>query len=122
MWSAAAVLGLTTGVHLFAGTSDIMTPILNAEAIPTVVRGVALVVWHMVSWVLALSACAAIYLAKVQNTALLVFVAALQLGFAVIFLWLNLSMFSALFAMPQWTAFLLAGGLMLAGMFKAGRQ
>lgn len=122
MWSAAAVMGLTTGVHLLAGTSDIMTPILNAEVIDPVISGVALVVWHMVSLMLALSTIAIIYLARVQNHALLILVASLQLGFALIFLLYNLTLFSALFAMPQWTAFLLAALLMSASHFKVVRQ
>jgi hypothetical protein len=122
MWSAAAVMGLTTGVHLLAGTSDIMTPILNAEVIDPVISGVALVVWHMVSLMLALSTIAIIYLARVQNHALLILVASLQLGFALIFLWYNLTLFSALFAMPQWIAFLLAALLMSASHFKVVRQ
>jgi hypothetical protein len=75
-----------------------------------------------VSLMLVLSTIAIIYLARVQNHALLILVASLQLGFALIFLWYNLTLFSALFAMPQWTAFLLAALLMSASHFKVVRQ
>lgn len=122
MWAAAAVMGLTTAVHLFLGTGDIMTPILAAEAIHPVVRGVALVVWHMVTLILAMSTVAMVYLAKQNNQALGLFVMLLQFGFAAIFLWINVAMFGALFTMPQWTAFLLAGLFMLPSARQMGQQ
>ena len=122
MLGAAAVLALTTGVHLFVGTPEIIPPILSAVSIDSVVRGVALVVWHMVSLILMVSTGAMIYLAHVPNAALLICVATLQFGFALIFIWVNVSMFSALFAMPQWTAYLIAALLMSVSYFKSTRS
>jgi len=119
MLGAAALMGLTTAVHLFAGTKDIMTPIMETDLLHPVVRGVAMVVWHMVTLVLALSTLGIAYLSGSQNIALSSFVFALMLGFGLIFLVLNISMFGALFAMPQWTVFLLTATLMGVSVFKS---
>lgn len=118
MWGAAALMGFTTCVHLFAGTPDVMSPIMGAD-IDLVTKGTAMVVWHGVSLILLLSTFALAYLARRDNPALFAFAIAIQLGFAALFLFYNLSMFGALFALPQWTVFLLAPALMGAARLKA---
>ena len=116
MWGASALMGLTTGVHLFLGTGEIMTPILSSETLHPVVQSTTLVVWHMVTLVLAVSTVAMAYLAKQPNKALALFIMTLHFGFAAIFLYVTLTMFGALFTLPQWSAFLLDGLLMLASV------
>ena len=118
MWSAAALMGLTTCVHLFAGTGDIMTPIMNADIHP-IVKSTAMVVWHGVTLILALLTLAIAHLARRQNPALFGFAIAIQLGFAALFLFYNLSMFGGVFTLPQWTVFLLAPALMIFARTKA---
>lgn len=118
MLGAAGIMGLTTGVHLFARTRDIMTPIMDAGSLHPVIRSVALVVWHMVTLILALCTIALVYLARSENLALTYFILALQIGFALIFLAINIATFGALFTMPQWTAFAITAALMIASMIK----
>ena len=122
MSGAAALMGVTTGVHLLLGTGEIMTPILETESIHPVIKGTTLVVWHMITLILAMSTGAIFYLAKNANKALAVFVMALQFGFAAIFLSVTLTMFSALFTLPQWSAFFLTGALMCAALLKPIEQ
>ncbi|MGH1577942.1 hypothetical protein [Planktotalea sp.] len=117
--SAALLMGLTTGVHLFVGTQEIMPPILEAATIDPVVKGVALVVWHMITLILACSTVAIAYLARNRNKAMVVLQITLNAGFAVIFLVVNAVMFEALLTMPQWTAFSLITVLMMVSWAKA---
>lgn len=116
--SSAALMALTTGVHIFAGTPDIMHPILAAD-LDLVVQGTAVVVWHVISALLALMSLAMLYLARVSNAALSNFVLAVLLTFTGVFLAVTLLSLNSLFALPQWTVFALCAGLMGAARFKA---
>lgn len=116
---AAALMGLTSAVHIFAGTGEIMSPIVAADVLDPAIRAIAMVVWHMVSLVLVLSTLAIGYLAVRSNSALGSFVVASQFGFALIFLYYNITQFGALFVLPQWTVFVLCPVLMLVPRFKA---
>ncbi|WP_375267468.1 hypothetical protein [Planktotalea sp.] len=111
LWSAAALMGLTTGVHLFAGTPEIMGPILQADLHP-VIKATAMVVWHVATLLLALMTFGIAYLAKRRNAALSLFIILIQLSFVGLFLWYNITVFSGLFALPQWTVFLVVLALM----------
>ena len=111
LWSAAALMGLTTGAHLFAGTPEIMGPILQADLHP-VIKTTAMVVWHVATLLLALMTFGIAYLAKRRNAALSLFIILIQLSFAGLFLWYNITVFSGLFALPQWTVFLVVLALM----------
>lgn len=111
LWSATALMALTTGVHLFAGTPEIMEPIVAADLHP-VIKATAMVVWHVITLLLALMTFAIAYLARVRNPALSLFIIAIQLSFAGVFLWYNLTMFGGIFMLPQWTVFLLVPVLM----------
>lgn len=111
LWIAAALMALTKGVHLFAGTTEIMGPILASDLRP-VIRATAMVVWHAITLLLALMTFAIGYLAQFRNPALLIFVIVVQLSFAGVFLWYTLAMLGGLFILPQWTVFLLVPLLM----------
>ena len=113
MWGAAALMGLTTAVHIFLGTVDVMTPIMQADTLHPVVQATAMVVWHMISLILLLSTIAIASLVRRPKLALAWFIIASQFGFALIFLFYNITHFGALFVMPQWTVFLLCPIMML---------
>ena len=112
-------MGLTSAVHLFLGTGDIMTPIMITETLHPAIRATAMVVWHMVSLMLVLLTLAIAYLALKPNPPLFWFVIALQLGSAMVFLFFNISHFGSFFVMPQWTVFVLCPLLMLAPRLRA---
>lgn len=103
---AAALMLLTTGVHLFAGGPEIMGPILSSD-LPASVRAVAEVVWHGISLILFLMALGLAWLARVPNQPLLAFILAVQVGFAALFIGLGLLRLGNLSVMPQWGIFLL---------------
>jgi hypothetical protein len=111
IWSAAGLMGLTTVVHLFAGTPEIMSPILQANLRP-VIRAIAMVVWHVAKLLLALMTFGIAYFTKFRNAGLSLFIILIQLSFAGLFLWYNITLFSVLFALPQWTVFLIVPVLM----------
>ena len=117
MCTAAVLMGLTTGLHLFGGTSEIMNPILNADIHP-VIKGTSMVVWHAITAILALMAVGIFYLARHKNDALAYFIIAIQLAFAGLFIFYNASMLDALFAMPQWTIFLGIAAVMGVSLYK----
>lgn len=118
MWSAAALMGLTTCVHLFAGTPEIMSPIMSAGIHP-VVKATAMVVWHVVTLLLLLLTFAIAYLASHKNDALFTLTLAIQLSFAGLFLYYGLGTFGGVFTLPQWTVFLLVPVMMGFARFKA---
>lgn len=113
MWLASALMALTTAVHVLAGTPEIMGPIQNAD-LPPVAKSTAMVVWHMISLLLGVMTLALAYLARRPNAALALFILALQLSFAALFMFYTLSTFGALFALPQWTVFALVAVLIIA--------
>ena len=104
-------MGLMIGVHLFAGAPEIMGPILQANLHP-VIKATAMVVWHLATLFLALMTFGIANLTKSRNAALSLFIILIQLSFAGLFLWYNITLFSGLFALPQWTIFLIVPALM----------
>ena len=112
MLSAAVVMGVTSAVHIFLGTHEIVAPVMQIDTLHPVIRNVTLVVWHMVTLFLILSATAMFMLVRHANLGLSVFLIALHAGFAAIFLHVNITVFSAIFTLPQRTAFALVAALM----------
>jgi hypothetical protein len=113
MWSAAVLMALTTIAHLFGGTVQIMTPIIETQSLDPAIRSISMVVWHMVTLVLLLTTLAIGYIARTESPALKWFIIASQIGFALIFLFYNIKDFGAIFVMPQWVAFVLCPALMI---------
>lgn len=115
---AAFHIGLTAAIHLFAGTGDIVFPIMQVETLHPEIRAIAMVLWHMVSLILLLSTLAIGYFARNSNHALSWPIIASQFGFAFIFVFYNITHFAALFVMPQGTVFVLCPVLMILGHAK----
>ncbi|WP_270731905.1 hypothetical protein [Shimia sp. Alg240-R146] len=105
MVAATALLVLTNFVHLFLGGPEIHHVIQQSELAPSV-RGVAAVLWHAVTVILAVFAIACAYLATHRNPALAYVMVAVQVGFSALFVYYGLALLGTLWIMPQWTIFL----------------
>jgi len=114
VWMIAAALLLLglTGVHVFAGTPEIMHPIRRAN-LPKVVKAVADVVWHGVTAVLGGLALATFWLAFYPNPALLWTIIGIQLAFAALFVGYGLFYLRTIRHLPQWSAFVIIPALMI---------
>lgn len=115
IFAAGALMVLTTAVHVFVGGPEVMTPVFASALDPTV-RAVLHVVWHGVTVMLAFAAIALLWLSwHSDNTPLMVFVTAVQLGFAALFLAIGIGELGSVWLMPQWVVFLLVPALTLFG-------
>ena len=94
---AAGLCAFTFFVHVFAGQRRVVGP-LRAQVTDPFAAAVLVVVWHMVTWTLAVLAVALL----LQPTWL---VPALCGGFAVIFVAVSQRFFSAAIRLPQWILF-----------------
>lgn len=112
MWIATGVMGWTTAIHLFAGTPEILDPVLASDLDP-VVRSTSFVVWHGITILLGLMTGALGFLAMRRCDPLFYAVLAVQVSFALLFLATTLTKHSAALALPQWTIFTVLGLLML---------
>lgn len=112
MWLATGLMGLTTAIHLFGGTPEILDPVLAADLDP-IVQSTSFVVWHGITALLALMTVALGYLAARRCDPLFYAVLAVQLSFAALFFATTLLMHGAVFALPQWTIFFGLAVLML---------
>ncbi len=67
--AAATLMAATFFVHVFVGGPETDAPI-RASDLPEIARATAHVVWHMVSWMLAVIAAALFWLSRHDNRAL----------------------------------------------------
>mgnify|MGYP000165061992 CR=1 FL=1 len=115
---AAVVMAATTLIHIFVGGPEVYVP-LRQSAMDDLVVSVMSVVWHAISVLLAIMAVGLAWLWRNQNPAMAWFIAAIQIGFAVLFLcygWIDLG---TLWPMPQWIIFLVGPLLILCGLRRA---
>lgn len=114
--SAALLSLLTAGIHVLAGTPEIMAPLLAAP-LPPAVLGVADVMWHHITWLLiggaAASAAAACRPGWREPVAVLL--GGQFIIIAALFLVLGAVWFGSAWPMPQWVLFGLMAMLMLVG-------
>lgn len=114
--SASILMALTAAVHVFAGGPEIMGPVYDASLSPDL-RAVLHVVWHGITAFLACSALALLWLVRhPQERALAVFISAVQLLFAALFLGIGVIELGEVWTMPQWIAFLLIPAFTWLGM------
>ncbi len=102
---AAVLMSVTVVVHVVIGGREVMHPLRRSD-LPPLVRAVIDVVWHAVTVVLICLAAALFWLAWNENMALLVIVNAIQIGFAVLFIYYGATQLRSLWPMPQWIIFL----------------
>lgn len=123
VWIAAALAGLTAGVHVFIGTPEIQEPLLRSQ-LPREIALLLYACWHLVSVTLCLSS-AALALAARRPTnpsmiPLVRFVGASWTGFGLTFIVVALAMSGTDMALklPQWTLLLPVGILCAIGSLK----
>lgn len=119
--TAAVLMGLTVGLHIFGGGPEIHDPI-RASALPDVVRAIGSVLWHAVTWMLVLMAVALGWLSLRRNPALFVMVAAMQVGFAALFVFYGWTLLGTLWETPQWVIFSVIPAIMLFGLWQDKRS
>lgn len=112
MGLAAGLMALTTAIHVFMGGPEVSLPVQQSD-LPEVVRAVSIVVWHAITWILAVLALAIAYMAVRPNAGLFWMTVAIQAGFATLFVWYGLVQLGNLTEMPQWIIFSGVPALML---------
>ncbi len=119
---AGALALLGTGVHIFAGGPEIMTP-LYASNVPRMTIAVMDVIWWQVSAMLlgTTFACAIAAFRNEWRKPVAYLVGGHFVLIGVAFLGLGAQWFSSPWPMPQWVLFLGMAALMFAGMRRARR-
>ena len=112
--AAAILTAATFALHVWGGGPEFNQP-LQASALPAELRAMSGVLWHAVSVELAVFAVALLWLARTPNLPMSVTLAAIQLGFAGLFLWYGYALLGSIWVLPQWTIFLTLAALILWG-------
>lgn len=115
MVTAAGLLFLTTGVHVFLGGPEIHLPIQESELAPPV-RAVGAVIWHAVTVILLVFGGACAWLARNPNPPLAWAMVAVQLGFVALFIGYGMTLLGNLTVMPQWIIFTLISAVIAMGV------
>ncbi|MDP3490622.1 MAG: hypothetical protein Q8R71_10835 [Phenylobacterium sp.] len=102
---AAALMGATLLIHVFAGGPEVHAPMLAALSDPGL-GAFASILWHAVTVVLAVLTVGLWGLAGRRDPLLEVVLSGVQLGFAGLFLFYGLTRLGAVWPMPQWVIFL----------------
>lgn len=112
--SAAVLMALTCGVHIFAGGPELYAPLRASDGDP-VFTSVFSVVWHFVTLQLALMALGLWHLSIHPNPALFWGLWMSLAGTGALFVGYGLNDLHSLWPMPQWIAFWGVAALMLPG-------
>jgi hypothetical protein len=115
---AAAVLSLLTFfIHVVGGGADVHAPIQASSLAPDL-RAISAVLWHEVSALLLVQGVALAWDARrsQRNKPLLVVLLALQVSFAVLFVFYGLSVLGTPWVMVQWTIFTVLAALIGWGL------
>lgn len=110
--AAALVMAATTGLHVIGGGAEFHTPI-QASSMDVPLRAISAVLWHMVTVLLALQTVALLWLAQHPNTPMATLLAAVQIGFAGLFLFYGQTMLGTVWQLGQWTIFLALAALIV---------
>ncbi|RUM26151.1 hypothetical protein EFQ99_07690 [Rhizobium vallis] len=102
---AAALMGLTLLIHVYAGGSEVYDP-LQAALPDEFLAAFAAILWHAVTVVLAVIAGGLWILAQRHDPALEAILSAIQLGLAALFIFYGLTRLGTVIPMPQWIIFL----------------
>lgn len=118
---AAILMGVTTLIHLFAGTPEVHDPML-AQLTDPLLGAFATVLWHAVTVVLLVLTFGLWLLAARRDAGLEAVVSGIQLGFAALFILLGAQRLGTLLPMPQWIIFLTIPALTRLGQWKTGAK
>lgn len=114
--AAAVVMAATAGLHVVAGGAEFHAPI-QASSLDLPLRAISAVLWHFVTLMLALQAAALLWLARHPDRAMAVLLAAIQIGFAGLFLFNGQTMLGTVWVLGQWTIFLVLAMLIIWGQW-----
>lgn len=114
MLAAFGLSVLTFCIHTFLGGADYHAVVLNVIETP-LLSALTSVLWHAATFGIVMFAATALWMAWHPNRALALTMAALQLGWAGLFIYYDLTRLGSLWAMPQWTIFLILPALILWG-------
>ncbi len=109
--AAAALMFLTSLIHVFAGGVDIYTPLRNSD-LALEPKATLSVVWHAISLFLFLFAGSLLWLSKEYSPPLACLIGLCQLGFALLFIGYGYFDTGSLTILPQWLIFI-AGALLM---------
>ncbi|HEV7319571.1 MAG TPA: hypothetical protein VGO04_13305 [Ensifer sp.] len=113
----AGILSLvTTGIHLFAGGTDVHVPLLESSPSPLLQTYVSLL-WHATSAILLINSLALLFAAadRRYRLPLAVAVIAQYLAYAALFMGYGLAYLGSPWPAPQWAVFIVMAGLAAIG-------
>ena len=117
---AAGLMALTAGIHVFAGGPEYHA--IYQDILPTpYLASMAAVLWHAVTVNLIVFAAALLWLTARPSRGLAITISAMQLGWAVLFLYYGIGVLGSPWPMPQWVIFLIIPLLTLYGSRQAAR-
>ena len=121
LWTrlAAALMGATVLIHVFAGGPEVHAPLQAALPDPGLAAFAALL-WHAVTVVLIVLAYGLWVLAGRRDPALEITLSGVQIGFAGLFLFYGLTRLGTVWDMPQWLIFLALPALTRFGQSRGG--
>jgi hypothetical protein len=102
---AAALMGLTFLIHVFAGGRGVHAPMQAALTDPGLAAFASLL-WHAVTVMLAVSAVGLWSLARRRDAVLEAVLSSMHIGLAALFIFYGLTRLGTLTLMPQWIIFL----------------
>lgn len=102
---SAALMAVTFFIHVLSGGPEVHVPLQAALPDPGL-AAFAAVLWHAVSVVLASLALDLFVLARRRDPAFEAVLAAIQIGFALLFVFYGVTRLGTLAPMPQWIIFL----------------
>jgi uncharacterized membrane protein len=111
---AAALMGFTVFIHVFAGGAEVHTPLQNSLS-DDGLAAFAAILWHAVTVVLILITIGLWALTKRNDPMLEIVLSGIQLGFAALFIFYGLTRLGTLWPMPQWIIFLVVPALTRLG-------
>lgn len=114
--AAAVLMAATAGLHVVGGGAEFHAPI-QASSLDLPLRAISAVLWHFVTLMLALQAAALLWLARHPDRAMAVLLAAIQIGFAGLFLFYGQTMLGTVWVLGQWTIFLVLAMLIIWGQW-----
>lgn len=114
--AAAILMAGTTGLHVFGGGAEFHLPI-QASALDLPLRAISAVLWHFVTLMLSVQSIALLWLARHPDRAIAALLAAIQIGFAGLFLYYGQTKLGTVWVLGQWTIFITLAALIIWGQW-----
>jgi hypothetical protein len=112
--AAAGLMAATFALHVFGGGPEFHDRI-QALDIDVPLRAISAILWHGISFLLALQTFALLWLSRHPDRAVSILLTAIQIGFAGLFLFYGQTMLGTVWVLGQWTIFLALAGLIFWG-------